>query len=148
MPGQKRYAAVVTIVTLGAVLSPVLRDTDGFPLSNYPMFSTRREADAQIHHVIAWSRDGAHRPVSPEMLGTDEIMQAHQTIKIAVRRGRADALCREVAARVAEDTHAWADVDVLVVRSDRYDAVAYFQDGPKPLSTRVRAQCEVLRGPP
>lgn len=143
---DRRWANLVTIATLGAVLSPVVRDTDGFPLSNYPMFSSRRDSAVQIHHVVAWSREGAHRPVSPELVGTDEIMQAHRTIKIAVRQGRADSLCREVAKRIARDTRAWLDVDALVVRTDRYDAVAYFQVGPKPLRTTVRAQCEVPRG--
>jgi putative ABC transport system permease protein len=38
------YAAVVSIVLLGATLSPLVRDPgdDGFPLSTYPMFATPR----------------------------------------------------------------------------------------------------------
>ena len=91
---ERAYAAVVSTAVLGAMLWPVVRGSDGFPLSNYPMFSREKDPVAVIHHVIAISDAGNHRPLEPEHLGTDEIMQASQTAKLAVQGRRADDLCQ------------------------------------------------------
>jgi hypothetical protein len=145
-PGQRVWVAVWSVGLLVAVLWPILRDPprDGFPLSNYPMFSAdRRRADAQIGHVVGFSREGRHRPVPPELLGTEEIMQAHQTVQVAIRRGYADELCRRTAERVRADP-AHADLEQLEVRTDHYDAIAYFAGDTKPRATHVHARCPVL----
>jgi hypothetical protein len=146
--GQRILIAAISVGLLLAVLWPILRNPpqDGFPLSNYPMFSAdRRSADAEIGHVVGFSREGRHRPVSPELLGTEEIMQAHQTVRVAIRRGYADDLCRRAAERVRADP-AYADLERLEVRTDRYDALAYFAGDTKPRTTQLHARCPVHPG--
>lgn len=131
---------------LAAVLWPALRGTDGFPLSNYPMFSKDKKRGAGIYHVVAYSAEGRHRAVSPEILGSDEIMQASQTAKLAFKRGPADALalCVAAAGRVSADPD-YADVSRLQVRFDQYDAVDYWQGDTKPRRTIVAAECDIER---
>jgi hypothetical protein len=143
--GQRAAIAAWSVGLLLAVLWPILRDPprDGFPLSNYPMFSAdRRSADAEIGHVVGFSREGRHRPVPPALLGTDEIMQAHQTVRVAIRRSYAGDLCRRAAERVRADP-AHADLERLEVRTDRYDALAYFAGDTKPRATQLHARCPV-----
>src|SRR5690606_11333539 len=84
MTGRERvWAALVSTVMLAAVAWPAVRGSDGFPLSNYPMFSRPKDSIVQVYHVVAHSREGRHRPLPPAVLGTDEIMQAYQTVKFA-----------------------------------------------------------------
>ncbi|MCX4241820.1 hypothetical protein [Paraliomyxa miuraensis] len=149
-PGARLWALSWSVGLLLAVLWPILRDPprDGFPLSNYPMFSRdRRSAEAEIPHVVGWSREGRHRPVPPELLGTAEVMQAHQTVHVAIRRGRASALCQSTAEHVRRDP-AHADLEHLEVRTDTYDALTYFSGDTKPRATRIHARCSVEEGTP
>ncbi len=148
-PAQRLWVGVVSVGLLVAVLWPILRDPprDGFPLSSYPMFSAdRRSADAEIGHVVGYSREGRHRPLPPALLGSEEIMQAHQTVRVAIRRGYARDLCQRAAARVRADPD-HADLERLEVRTDHYDALAYFAGDTKPRSTRVHARCSVGADP-
>lgn len=143
--GQRLWVACFSVGLLAAVLWPIVRDPprDGFPLSNYPMFSAdRRSADAEIGHVVGYSREGRHRPLPPVLLGSEEIMQAHQTVRVAIQRGYADDLCRRAAERVRADPD-HADLERLEVRTDHYDALAYFAGDTKPRRTRVHARCSV-----
>jgi hypothetical protein len=142
---ERVHAAVLGTLVLGAVLYPLVRDPprDGFPLSNYPMFSAHKdEPTARISHVIGVSREGRHRPIGPDLVGTDEVMQSHQTIKVAVQRGESAALCERVAARVAEDESS-ADIESLEVRTDVYDVFEYFEGDRTARHTRVHARCAV-----
>ena len=141
---ERAYAAVVSTAVLGAMLWPVVRGSDGFPLSNYPMFSREKDPVATIHHVIALSDSGNHRPLEPEHLGTDEIMQASQTAKLAVQGKTAEDLCARAAAVVAEDDD-YADATQLQVRVDTFDAVAYWKGDRKPRRTVIAASCAVER---
>lgn len=143
--GQRLGVAVFSVGLLLAMLWPIMRDPprDGFPLSNYPMFSHgRRSAESEIVHVVGWSREGRHRPVPPELLGTEEVMQAHQTVRVAIRRGHARDLCQRTAERVHADP-GYADLEHLEVRTDTYDAIAYFTGDTKPRATRIHARCPV-----
>lgn len=142
---QRLAVALFGVGLLLAVLWPILRDPprDGFPLSNYPMFSAdRRTAEADIGHVVGFSREGRHRPVPPAIVGSEEIMQAFQTVRLAIRRGDAGELCRDAAERVRADP-AHADLERLEVRTDSYDALAYFAGDTKPRRTQVHARCPV-----
>lgn len=143
--GSRLWIAAFSVGLLLAVLWPILRDPprDGFPLSNYPMFSAdRRTADAEIGHVVGFSREGRHRPVKPSMVGSEEIMQAYQTVRMAIRRGDAADLCRRAAERVRNDPD-HADLERLEVRTDHYDALAYFAGDTKPRRTQIHARCPV-----
>jgi hypothetical protein len=138
------WAAVVGATVIGAMLYPVVRGSDGFPLSNYPMFSREKDPVAVIHHVIAVSEAGNHRPLTPEHLGTDEIMQASQTAKLAVQGRRADELCTRAAAAVAVDED-YADASHVQVRVDTFDAIAYWSGDRAPSKSVVAAMCAVER---
>jgi hypothetical protein len=147
--GERWFAVAFSLVTIGAVLAPIVYDEDDFPLSNYPMFSHAREPVARIHHVVGYSSEGRHRPVPPEALGTDEIMQAYQTAKLMIGRGpdAARALCERTAAYVAAED-SLADLERLEVRIDWFDTIAYWKGDRTPKKTHVAATCPTGRGAP
>lgn len=125
------------------LLWPLVRGTDGYPLSTYPMFSTPRDTHAKISHVIGRRADGSGAPLRPALLGTPEIMQASQLSRIAAKDAkRAADLCARVAERVADDA-ASEGIVALEVRTDHFDARAYWQGERKPSKSKVHARCDV-----
>ena len=136
------WAGAVALVLTAAILWPLVPDEDSFPLSNYPMFSTPKTTRAKIYHVVGFTPDGRGMPLSPSMVDTDEIMQAYQTVKLAIRGGRAQALCEDSAKRV-ETSDDFADVTRLEVRIDVFDAVRYWEGDRSTERTRIIAKCEV-----
>lgn len=142
------WALTFAVALTFAILWPAYRGVDGFPLSNYPMFSRPKSTSARVYHVLGVSSEGRHRPVSPEIVGTDEIMQAYQTVKLAIRGGPSAAatLCERAAQRVLDDPQ-WADLTSLQVRIDDFDSVLYWQGERKPRAANVVAACPVKRGP-
>lgn len=148
---ERIFAIGLAVATVGAMVSPLVADpvVDGFPLSNYPMFSVARDTTAvRLAHVIAFDAGGHGRPVAPSILGSVEVMQAQQTVWAAVRRGSpaTQALCERAAAAVANAGAAWVDAVHLQVRIDTYDAIAYFEGDTAPNETEVLARCSVERG--
>ncbi len=144
MDRWKPWAAALALTMTVAILWPIVPDEDGFPLSNYPMFSRPKKTEAKIYHVVGFTPGGAGMPLSPKMVGTDEIMQAYQTVKLAIRGGRAGTLCAEVAGRVAESRD-FADVVRVEVRIDVFDAVRYWSGDRSTDRSRIVAKCEVAR---
>lgn len=149
MTGARRaWAFVFSAGLVLAIVWPILRDPpkDGFPLSNYPMFSSSRDRTrSEIPHVVGYSKEGRHRPLTPEQLGSAEIMQAYVTVRLAIRKGHARDLCQRSAELVASQPE-HADLERLEVRTDVYDSLAYFSGDKKPRKTRVHARCAVPHG--
>jgi len=147
---DRLHAYVLSAVVLAAVASPPFRDPpeDSFPLSDYPMFSKARPAATIVlTNVVGLRRDGSQVVLSPQVsVGNDEVLQAMATIRNAVRAGRTRlaAFCEEAAERVA-DRQSLADVIEVRIATRRFDAIAYFRDGPEPERTVVHHRCEVRR---
>lgn len=127
-------------VTGFVVLLPALGDGgDSYPLSNYPMFSNDRGPEARFATAVAESADGEVRRLDPETIsGADEVILAAATVNRAVRRGRAEALCSEIADRIDDP-----DLGYVVVRTEGHDLVASLTDDAEPLAIEVHARCEV-----
>ena len=147
MTAERAWAIAFGTTLLLLVLAPVVTQTNGFPLSNYPMFSTHRDPSVRVVHVVAIAEGGGMRPVPPRLLDTPEIMQASQTSVVAAKTAEGSIeLCTRVAANVAKAGEAWSDVSMLELRTDRFDAVRYWQGERKPLRSKVHVRCPVERG--
>ena len=152
--GGWRWRAWALLVSLGFVaatawpltLDPKDPDDDSFPLSTYPMFSEVRTV-AWLHVVVGYDAAGVEHKIPPPIIANTEIMQAAETIRIAVRRRRAKQLCAHVGEQLAglDDDHALASVVRVEVQSRRFDPRTYFvePDGAVPLAQRRRATCPV-----
>jgi hypothetical protein len=142
---EQLRAAIVGVVAVGAVLVPLGRDlgADSLPLSNYPMFTARRAQVTSIERAIGIAPDGTEHVLGPELTGgTVEVIHAAQTIVDAIRAGKADELCAEIAARVAESGE--ADTTEIIVVRERFDVITSLDDdNPAPVDRRIHARCEV-----
>jgi hypothetical protein len=136
-------AALFSVVMIGLTIMPGFTDRDSFPLSNYPMFSSAK-LQPWIAVVVARDAQGQQRPVPPRLVANAEVMQAAQTIGLAVKRGQAKALCERVAARIADEPD-WQTAVEVQVQSRQFDPRTYFTsaEGREPLRVRRKARCPV-----
>jgi hypothetical protein len=145
------WRVVVTLVVVGAVWWPARPGgRDGFPLSSYPMFGYARAPTSEVDTVLGVGADGRRWPLSPALLaGVSQPKLALARVREAIGRGRAAALCRDVARRVAERAaeevvEAEAERPVaLEVVSDTWDTLAGLQPGAVPRRRVVHERCEV-----
>lgn len=110
-------------------------EIDSLPLSNYPMFARPRSAVSWFPVAVRIDEDGNEHRLDLRMVGgTDQPVQAAETIRQAIRRGEVEQLCTEIAQRSTEP----GEVQVLVVA---YDAAGWFQGDREPVERRVHASC-------
>lgn len=133
---------------IALVVSPALREppADSFPLSDYPMFSHGRPTpQMELTHALGVRADGSRVPLPPMVsAGNREVLQSMMTIHAATFSARRRAFCDEVAARVAASPEL-QDVQAVELATSTFDAVAYFERSPEPLTRRVHVRCEVRR---
>lgn len=130
---------IVSAVLLLAVAWPAVapEEIDSLPFSNYTMFARPRDSVAWFTVVVRIDDVGnEHRLDLRTVGGTDQPVQAVETVLQAVRRGEADLLCEEIALRVDEP----GSVQVLTVA---YDAPGWFRGQRDPVERRVHAECVV-----
>lgn len=145
---HRLVGAIVSVLALVAVAEPVVRDPkqakeDGFPLSTYPMFATKRKLTQTFTYAIAWTADGERRRVRPRHVANAEVMQAVMTFGRAQHGKRLPALCTSIAGRVAADA-ALRDVARIEIVRGTHDALAFLlrdERGPE----KKLAECAVTR---
>ncbi|WP_438009332.1 hypothetical protein WME89_12010 [Sorangium sp. So ce321] len=144
---RRAYAYGVTAGLLLLMLAPLFRrpPVDSFPLSTYPMFSWgRHDARTAVERAVGVDSRGGRRPIPPRLVGSEEVLQAKATLAQSIRQGaRATrALCRGIAARVAEQS-GQADLVSVEIRTDTFDAVAFFEGQEAPIDSKLHATCKV-----
>ena len=152
--GSKWYAGGVSIVTIGAVLWPIMRNwqessEDDFPLSHYPMFSAKRPEKVRVTHLVGVDRDERRHLIPYKYAGGGGMNQVRRQINRIVREGKADALCQTVAARISlEEEGRFTGVTTVRVVTGKYRLADYFGGDKSPVSENVRASCPVRRDIP
>lgn len=137
------YGILLAIVVVVGIV-PLVLDRDSFPLSTYPMFSTKRSTAESVDTAVAIDAAGRIERLGPERIaGTDEIILATATVGGAIAAGTTDQLCQEIARRVAS---VGPDSAVTVeVVTERFDAVRWYDGDREPLDRRVHSDCPVPR---
>jgi len=138
---RARGALVAVVLVVG--LLPAVLDRDSFPLSTFPMFSSRRSTVEPVDTAVAVA--GAEQWwLSPELIAdTDEPIQATGAVSDAIDQGTTAELCADIAKRVADDGP--PEATAVEVITARYDAVHWFHGDRTPLGRVVHARCEVTR---
>jgi hypothetical protein len=125
---------------LVAVLSPLVTSHDSFPLSTYPMYAGVGPRLDHFLTVVGVDASGTTRTLSLSTIArTDDPLIAESLLDQAVRGGRVDALCAEVAGRVGADAVAVEVVDEL------HDVVARARGKSSIRERAVLATCAVRR---
>ena len=131
---EKGFAGVFGALMIGAVLMPVVqnwreRPKDGFPLSYYPMFSLKRSDSTTVRYLVGLDAHGRRHLLPHTYAGTGGLNQVRRQINKVVRGGKADTLCRLVAAKVAQrDEERFAGVVTVQVVVGRYRLTDYFAE--------------------
>jgi hypothetical protein len=143
----RAYAAAVSLALIGATLWPLLLEPrdDGFPLSTYPMFASKRPTLQTYRYALGETASGGRRTLKPSLVGTGEVLQAIRVIDRAVSGGRAQVqtLCEAIAARVA-DHDDFRDVVAIRIVTGTHDAVEYLARDVIGRETEMQ-RCEVKR---
>jgi hypothetical protein len=141
---RSRWPAYV--VGLGVVVAaalPAFRPAtrDGYPFSTYPMFTDRRD-EVRLAVVERIDHEGRVGRVSPALIGSNNVMQAHAMVQRSVGRGPEAALelCRSIAERISKREHGKKRVAVRVVRA-HFNPVAYFVAAAEPRERKLIAEC-------
>ena len=137
--GLRWRAYLISTLVIVAVGVPLLGVVgDDFPISTFPMFASARPEEVSIAHTVVIAADGTQRLPSPSAVANDEVIQAAETVRQAVRQGPAATarLCRLVADSVGGG--AGARVEVV---TERFNAVPYFDGQTQPLERVVHASC-------
>jgi len=138
-------------VAVAAVVSPAISSEprDSYPLSNYPMFSKKRE-NPILHKLVGISRSsgisGTNSVALPPSLVVEgsEVMQAVSTISQSVTAGlpAMQRLCTDVALRAAQDPR-WVALERVELVEVQFDPVAYFTLDSKPMAQQLLTSCKV-----
>jgi hypothetical protein len=142
--------AVVSIAMIAAVLEPLVRRPydDGFPLSTYPMFASKRPTVMTLNYALGEGPAHERITLAPRFVGTREVLQAMRIFDRARQRGRKQMLmlCEAIAARVAQETEGpWATVTTIRMMTGTHDALDYLGAG-KIGNELERLRCPVIRG--
>jgi hypothetical protein len=137
-----RLGLAAVAVAVLVVTSPALRGApDSYPLSTYPMFSGAVSSEVDLTLAVGIDAAGERVELDPTLIaGTDEVIVAGGTLRIAVREGRTDELCAEIAERL-RDAGRDGIVAVRVV-TDAVDAVGWYE-GDRSRVTTLHTECPV-----
>jgi hypothetical protein len=135
---------VITAGVIGALVAPVVFDRDGFPLSTYPMYSRTRGDAVTLATAQAVDADGTTSALTLAVIGdSDDPLIVAGELRDAIRDGRADRRCDEIAERAAD----WDGLPVgsitIEIAIERHDVVAQVEGRLSLLERTVRASCEV-----
>jgi hypothetical protein len=126
-------AAVLVVLVL-----PLVRNHDSFPLSTYPMYAGTRSGVETLPAVLGTDRDGRVERLSTTTIArSDDPLITTALLRQAIRSGRAEALCGEIAGRAPAGT-----VTIEVVE-ERLDLVASAAGDDEVLDRTVHARCPV-----
>ena len=131
-----RLALLLVVVVVGIV--PLVLDRDSFPLSTYPMFSSRRTPTGSVDTAVMVVDGVVERLTPSQIAGTDEVIIAAEVVSNSIRAGDADDLCREIAARSTSRGR-------IEIVTERYDALRWYEGDREPISRTVHATCEASR---
>src|SRR5262245_51676966 len=106
---RKLLTLCFSLAMIGAVLLPIRenfnrRPEDNFPLSYYPMFSTKRTPIETFYYVVGFDADGKRHFIRHTVIGDGGGNQVRRQLRKIVNAGRAPELAQQVAARVAQRT--------------------------------------------
>ncbi len=150
----KLMAVLISLVTIAAVLSVMgryseTRPRDSFPLSHYPMFSTKRPDVATVHHAVGIDMEGQYHPIPTRFVGSGGMNTIRKQIRKIVRSGRqrSQQLCLRIAKNIAQDSSkALGHVVRLQIITGRYSIKDYYRGQTQPLVRQVHSTCDIPKG--
>jgi len=147
----KLLPALFSVLLIALVLSPInenfrAKPTDGFPLSHFPMFTSKRETTESVTHLVGLDASGNRHVIPHRFAGTGGMNQVRKQISKSARNEDAPKLCQTVAEKVAQRRgERYAKIVKVVVVSGEYNLNDYFAGAKNPVKEKIRVDCEVPR---
>lgn len=149
-PLGRWLASATSLLTLGAVLWPIIQNwrrtpIDGFPFSYYPMFTAKRSERARVTFLVGIETDGKRHPLHHRYVGAGGQNQVRRQIYRMVKENRADEVCDRVVAKLArENPRLYRRLATVQAVTCIYRLNDYFGGGSRePLRERVHASVVV-----
>jgi hypothetical protein len=140
----RRARILITAGVVGALVAPVVLDRDGFPLSTYPMYSRSRGDAVTFATAQAVHSSGMVTALTLAVIGdSDDPLIVAGELRDAIRDGRAQQRCLEIAVRAAEWDGLPPDTATIDVVTERHDVVAQVEGASSLLDRTVHASCAV-----
>lgn len=138
---RPRLWRAITAVVIGLMVAPVVVDRDSHPLSTYPMYSSARGREVTIPVALAITTAGVEERLGLQTVGgSDDPLIVAGELRAAIREGRADERCLEIAGRVDPATYG-----SIVVVMERHDVVEQVRGEPSLIERTVHATCRTER---
>lgn len=147
----KPTAVLLSLAMIIAVLWPLQENwrdkpRDNFPLSYYPMFSSKREAIETFYYLVGRDQQGTRYLIPYKYAGSGGLNQVRRQIRKIVQQDRAPELARSVARRLARNEKApWSNIVSVAVCRGRYSVDDYFHGRKDPVQEQVKASSPVTR---
>ncbi|MDQ3750471.1 MAG: hypothetical protein M3367_15865, partial [Acidobacteriota bacterium] len=147
----KLLPALFSVLLIALVLSPIIENwrakpTDGFPLSHFPMFTSKRDETASVTHLVGLDENGNRYVIPHRFAGTGGMNQVRKQISKSARNEDAPKLCQTVAEKVAQRrSERYAKIVKVVVVSGEYNLDDYFAGAKNPVEEKIRVDCDVQR---
>ena len=149
----KIAAAVVSVLLILLVLSPVKENwsdkpQDSFPLSYYPMFTKKRGETMKIIHPVGVDSGGNQVLLHYKFAASGGMNQVRRQIRKTVRTGDSTELCETVASKVARKKRSpYSSLEKVQLVTSEYHISDYFTEvNQDPISRKVHNTCKVERG--
>jgi hypothetical protein len=140
----RRARILVTAGVVAALVAPVALDRDGFPLSTYPMYSRTRGDAVTLATAQAVDDAGVATALTLGVIGgSDDPLVVAGELRDAIRDGRVQQRCEEIAVRAATWGGLPSSAATIEVVTERHDVVAQVVGAPSLLDRTVHASCEV-----
>jgi hypothetical protein len=140
----RRARLLITAGVVGALVAPVALDRDGFPLSTYPMYSRARGDVVTFATAQAVDDAGVTTALTLSVIGaSDDPLIVAGELRDAIRDGRAQQRCEEIARRAAAWEGLPPEASSIDVVSERHDVVAQVEGSSSLLERTVHATCAV-----
>lgn len=134
---------LTTVMVVAALIAPALLDHDDFPLATYPMYARSRGDVVAVATAEGATATGEVVRLSLGAIGdSDDPLIVEALVRDAIHRGPAatDALCHDIAGRVAEDT---TDVERISIVTETHNVVDHASGRPSLVSRQVHTTCRV-----
>ena len=156
-PGEARgklWAAYLSLAFVGAVLWPLQENwrdkpRDNFPLSYYPMFSTKRDAIETFYYLVARDEQGNRHLVPYKYISPGGLNSVRRQVRRIVREGRGQELAESVARKLSRrDNLPWSKVVAVSVVKGKYSVDDFFHGRKEPVEEEIKGSSPVERRQP
>lgn len=149
---QQVMAALFSLLLLGIVLSPIVKNwhktpQDSFPLSYYPMFSKKRAETQVVRYVVGYDAANQRHYIPYHYIGNGGMNQVRRQINKQCKKGNSEKLARKVARRLAKTQEAsYQKIERIEVVKGTFHLDNYFIKGDKsPRKEKVLYAQKILK---